>query len=283
MTGVSAWVWIGGSPPDLVPLQDARISVLDHGLTVGDGVFETCKVVDSRAFALSRHLRRLASGASALDIPMPDLGVVRSGVDAVLASTEGALVLGRLRITLTSGSRPLGDFTPAHAPTVTITASAITPSSPRTSAILVPWSRNERSPLAGVKTTSYAENLMALRFARRAGASEAVFANTRAELCEGATSNVFGIVGGHLVTPALATGCLPGVTRELVLEWFGGDEVCWSAEQFLATVDAAFLTSSLRDIHPLATLEARRWDVVDPASSRLVREFAQRARDDIDP
>jgi branched-chain amino acid aminotransferase len=279
----SAWICIDGRPPDLVPLQDARIGVLDHGLTVGDGVFETCKVVEGRAFALSRHLRRLASGAGVLDIQIPDVDELRSGVDAVLGSTDDVLALGRLRITVTAGSRPLGDSTADHPPSIIVTAVPTTPLPPRTSAILVPWPRNERSPVASVKTTSYAESLMALRFARRAGASEAVLVNTREELCEGATSNVFGIVGGRLVTPALATGCLPGVTRELILEWFGGDEVCWSAEHFLSTVDAAFLTSSLRDIHPLSSLEARRWEAVDSTSARLAREFLERARDDIDP
>ena len=81
------------------------------------------------------------------------------------------------------------------------------------------WVRNERSAVAGLKTTSYAENVVALAAARALGADEAVLANTVGELCEGTASNVFVERGGELVTPHLASGCLAGITRELVLEW----------------------------------------------------------------
>ena len=278
-----AWVWAGGGVPVLVPLADARISVLDAGLSVGDGVFETCKVIDSRAFALTRHLGRLAAGARVLEIPVPDLDVVRDGVAAVLGSGREPLPLGRLRITLTAGIRALGTATGTETPSVIITCHATEPLPAQTSAVLVPWARHERSPLVGIKSTSYAENVLALRFARRAGANEALMANTAGELCEGATSNVFGVVDGRLVTPALETGCLPGITRALVLEWFEADEVRWPTQEFLATVDAVFVTSSMRDIHPLESLDARRWSGVDPTTAHVVREFAARARADIDP
>ena len=86
---------------------------------------------------------------------------------------------------------------------------------------VVPWVRNERSATAGLKTTSYAENVVALRYAHERNASEAILANTVGELCEGTGSNVFVGVGGKLVTPPLESGCLAGITRELVIEWLG--------------------------------------------------------------
>ena len=84
--------------------------------------------------------------------------------------------------------------------------------------VVVPWPRNERSAVAGLKTTSYAENVVALAHATERGAGEAIFANLAGNLCEGTGSNVFVGVDGRLVTPPLSSGCLAGITRELVLE-----------------------------------------------------------------
>ena len=89
----------------------------------------------------------------------------------------------------------------------------------------MPWPRNERGALAGLKTTSYAENVVALAHAAERGATEAVFANLPGHLCEGTGSNVFYVVDGELRTPTLASGCLAGITRALLLEWYGGREV----------------------------------------------------------
>ena len=84
---------------------------------------------------------------------------------------------------------------------------------------MVPWVRNERSAVAGLKTTSYAENVVALAYAKERGAIEAVFANTRGELCEGTGSNVFVVRDGVVWTPPLDSGCLAGITRALAVEW----------------------------------------------------------------
>ncbi len=82
----------------------------------------------------------------------------------------------------------------------------------------VPWVRNERSAVAGLKTTSYAENVRALAYAKERGGSEAIFANTVGDLCEGTGSNIFCVYDGELVTPTLESGALAGVTRTLVLD-----------------------------------------------------------------
>ena len=94
-----------------------------------------------------------------------------------------------------------------------------------TTVVTVPWTRNEHGATAGLKTTSYAENVIALAHAVERGGSEAVFANTAGNLCEGTGTNVFYVVDGELRTPTLASGCLAGVTRALVIEWCGAREV----------------------------------------------------------
>ena len=118
----------------------------------------------------------------------------------------------------------------------------------------MPWPRNERGALAGLKTTSYAENVVALAEAKRKGATEAIFANLAGHLCEGTGSNVFYVVDGELRTPSLASGCLAGVTRALLLEWFGGVEV----DEPIGVVEKAsevFLASTTRDVQAVV-----RWD-----------------------
>ena len=120
-----------------------------------------------------------------------------------------------------------------------------------------PWVRNERSALAGAKTTSYAENLAARRFALDHGADEALLFDTRGFLSEGTASNVFVEVDGRLCTPAPANGCLAGVTAELVGELVDVDVCDHLDAGDLAATSEAFLTSSTRDVHPLAVIDDR--------------------------
>ncbi|WP_217200579.1 aminotransferase class IV [Streptomyces buecherae] len=275
-------IWLDGALRDE---SEARVSVFDHGITVGDGIFETLKAVDGVPFALTRHLDRLATSARGLGLAEPDADEVRRAVAAVLA--DNPMPLGRLRITYTGGLAPLGSDRGQSAPTLVVALSPTAPSPDTTAAITVPWTRNERSALAGLKSTSYAENVVALSAARQQGASEALFANTVGQLCEGTGSNVFLVIDGELHTPPLTSGCLPGITRALVLEWVGAKET----DLPLSALDDAeeiFLTSTLRDVqavHRLGPEGAGR--TLTPAPGEVthaaMRTFAQRAAADSDP
>ncbi len=97
-------VWINGN---MVPDDEARISIFDHGLVVGDGVFETVKVARGVPFAMSRHLARLARSAAGLGLAEPDLQQIRAGAQAVIEAS-GRPELARMRITVTGGIAPLG-------------------------------------------------------------------------------------------------------------------------------------------------------------------------------
>jgi branched-chain amino acid aminotransferase len=275
-----AWVGTrdGGSMRDA---EDARVSVLDHSFTVGDGVFETLKVTAAGPFALTRHLRRLADSARAMGMPAPDDSVVRAAVAELLAADDlGGH--GRLRITYTGGVGPLGSDRSGAAPTLVVAAAVAALWPPTTSIVTVPWTRNERSAIAGVKSTSYGENVVALQWAHDRGASEAVFGNGRGELCEGTGTNVFVVVEGSVLTPALASGCLAGITRELVVEWFGATEVHLPLD-VLESADEVFLTSSTRNVHPVTRCDDRQWPQPGPVSSALALAFGERADQDIDP
>ncbi|GAA2144469.1 aminodeoxychorismate lyase [Nocardioides koreensis] len=251
----------------------AAVRVTDHGLTVGDGVFEAIKVVDGLPFALTRHLERLARSAAGLGLPGLDEDAVRRGVAAVLEGQD--LPLGRIRITYTGGPAPLGSGRGDEPPTLVVVADAMAPWPATTRVATVPWPRNERGALAGLKTTSYAENVVALAAAKERGATEAIFANLAGHLCEGTGSNVFYVVEGELRTPTLASGCLAGVTRALVLEWFGGVEV----DEPIEAVEAAsevFLTSTTRDVQGVSAWDARELPAPGPVTREVAALWAER-------
>jgi branched-chain amino acid aminotransferase len=271
--------WVNGT---ILEAAESFVSVFDHGLTVGDGVFETTKVVDGTPFALNRHLLRLQSSARGLGLPDPDLDLVRHAVADVLLENDTTEPL-RLRITYTGGVSPLGSDRGDSAPTLVVAVAPLKVWAPRAELATVPWPRNERSPTAGLKTTSYADNVIALSYAKARGASEAVLANTAGHLCEGTGSNVFVVLGGQIVTPPLSSGCLAGVSRALVLEWIGGEE-----RDLLMTVlrdaEEIFLTSATRDIQAVQRVDDRVLpQAPGPVTQRAAEVFAKRAADDVDP
>lgn len=258
--------WING---DLVPATDAKVSVLDHGFTVADGVFETLLVSDGKVFAQDRHLARLTKSATGLGLPAPDIELISKGVTQVLSGNQ-KIDFGRVRVTLTSGSGPLGSDRVSSEPTMVISLAEQSAWPASTAVLLVPWSRNENSPLAGLKTTSYAENVYALAAAKRHEFSEAVFCDTSGRLCEGTGSNIFFVKDDQIVTPSEASGLLRGVTRDLVIELAresGFDVVERDVDpQELWSADEIFITSSTRDVHPVT--ELARLDSTDTVVDR---------------
>jgi branched-chain amino acid aminotransferase len=276
--------WVGERDAgDLVDAEQARISVFERGFTVGDGVYETLTVTGGTPFALTRHLARLEASAAVLGLPAPDLEVVRYAVAEVLAANASDIrQLGRLRITYTAGVAPLGRDRGDQDPSLVVAVARATPWPATTSIVTVPWTRNELSAVAGAKTTSYAENVVALRRASERGASEAVLSNTRGELCEGTGTNIFVVIDGRVLTPPLSSGCLPGVTRELVIEWFGAREETLPMS-VLDVAEEIFVTSSTRGVHPVTSADDRQWDIAGPTSRDLQASFDERAAKRIDP
>ncbi|MFI9581662.1 aminotransferase class IV [Streptomyces sp. NPDC052236] len=271
-------LWVNGA---LTDADHASVSVFDHGLTVGDGVFETVQAVHGQPFALTLHLDRLARSARGLGLPDPDHGEVRRACAAVLAANP--MALGRLRITYTGGLSPLGSDRGTAGPTLVVALGEAKRRHDTTSVITVPWARNERGALTGLKTTSYAENVVALARAREQGASEALFANTVGQLCEGTGSNVFVVLDGELHTPPLASGCLAGITRALTVAWTGAKETDLPFD-VLDRAEEIFLTSTLRDVQGVRRVDGRELaDAPGPVTAKALRIFEERAAADRDP
>ena len=148
--------------------------------------------------------------------------------------------------------------------------------------VTVPWPRNERGALAGVKSTSYAENVVALAEAAKHDASEAVFANLAGHLCEGTGTNVGYVVGGEVRTPTLASGCLAGVTRALLLEWYDVHEVDEPIE-VLDSAEEIFLLSTTRDVQAVHRWNDRDLEAPGPITRQLMELWAAREAEDVDP
>lgn len=275
--------WIGdGCTGRLVGPDLARVSIMDHGFTVGDGVFETLKVTPEGAFAMRRHLARLVSSAAATGAALPDVDHVREACDAVITANREELgPLARLRITWTSGAAPLGSDRVDADPTLVIAVMAQQPWPETTSAITIPFVRNPRSLVAGVKTTSYGENVVALMRAHAAGASEAILGTVDGLLSEGTGSNIVIVREGQATTPTLASGCLAGITRALALEWLDIVEHDVPLDSLL-DADEVLLLSSTRDVHPVTRLDGRVLSA-GPVGAALREEFAARASAQIDP
>jgi branched-chain amino acid aminotransferase len=275
-------VWVDGA---LVDADAPAVSALDHGVTVGDGAFETAKVDRGEPFAVTRHLRRLDRTIVGLGLPPVDHDRISEGIDAVLA--RPAIDFGRLRFTVTGGRGPLGSD--RHDSDLTHIVTAVPHARPEAhgAVLTVPWVRNERAATAGLKTTSYADNVIALAYAKERGALEALFANTRGELCEATGSNVFVVLDGVVRTPPLDSGCLAGITRELVLEWCADEGVRVVEETLpldvLERADEVFLTSSIKDVFPVSAVDGRTVVAPGPVTATVRDVWARRSALGVDP
>jgi branched-chain amino acid aminotransferase len=277
--------WNGG----LCAAGEVRISPFDHGLLVGDGVFETVRVYGGQPFAWRRHLDRLAHSAAGLGLGLPPRDELRAAADAVLAANR--LTEARLRITVTGGVSPLGSERGDAPVTVIVAATEVVPGAAATTVAISPWPRNEHGATAGLKTTSYAENVRALAYARELGATEAVLENTQHQLCEATGSNVFVVSEGVVRTPPASSGCLLGVTRALVVELCPSlglpvEEVPLPLHALIDDADEAFLTSTVREVQGIA--EIAGWghtfaDAPGPVTRVLAAAFDDLVASDLDP
>lgn len=299
-------VWVNGH---LGAPTDATVSATDRGVLLGEGVYETCGVMAGTPFALQRHLDRLRRSADlvGLSVPWADDGlrsIVTDVLDAAQEPSDTAcppapqggarpfpVVTGRLRLTVTGGDGPLGpDNREPALPTLLVMAGPTHKWATTSRVVIGPWRINERAPSVGVKATSHLDGVLALRSAQAAGADEALMANTTGALCEGTGSNVFLVVDGELSTPSLATGCLGGITRQLVCELLAAEGTPVVERDDLSIDDLrrateVFLTSSTRNVHPVESVDGTRPSapVPGPTTRRAAEALASLQSRDLDP
>lgn len=275
-------VWINGT---VVALSGARLSPASAGALYGWGVFTTIGVADGKPRAFEAHWERLAAHAERLEVALAwDSDAVREGLDALLAAS--GIDTGRARVTVLRASAGLWGEPGGRESDATILV-ASRPGGAREPAALTvsPYRLNTASPLAGVKATAYVEHLLALEEARSRSFDEAILLNERGEVVEATAANLFWARDGELFTPALATGCVAGVTRRFVLAAAARRRIRVTETGFplsaVGEADEVFLTNSgwglvpvkQFDIHayaapgPMATLLARDVEVATASSS----------------
>ncbi len=281
MPDCQRFIWMNGQ---ILPLPNAGVSPFDAGYLLGDGVFETLRTYGGRPFAMTRHWRRLKTACDILGISAPSREVFSHAMtETLLANDCGE---ARVRFTVTRGSQvPQAE---AQEPTMTVTLSPLSTFSLMETIVTVPWPRNERSALRGIKSLSYGENILAMRHAKARNAGEALFGNTRSDLCEGTASNVFIIQNGCIATPSLNSGCLPGVTRELVIECAKLNGIRVDETELpmdcLNDAEEAFLTSSTRQVQPITRVNGKTISQsVGPVGRRVAELFKELVSENADP
>jgi branched-chain amino acid aminotransferase len=274
----------------ITPLEDARVSVLDRGFLYGDSVFETIRTYEGRPFALGRHLSRLEHSASLVHIPLPvpSAELAREVLEAVAAA---GFPESYVRLMITRGQGELGlDPALAERPLRVILVQPLSPPPEEAYAkgigavTYVTRRASDQTPAAGAKIGNYLVSVLAMRDARREGAGEALIVDAEGRVVEGATSNVFFVRGGALVTPPEDAGILAGISRAIVLDVAREANL---AVEFRAPVigelgsfDEVFISSSIREILAVVRIDGRAVGagLPGPTYLRLLSAFRARAR-----
>jgi len=247
--------------------EEAHISVYDRGFLYGDSIFETVRTYGGRPFALAEHLSRLARSAERLFIDLP------VSLETITAEVEQGIALAQnpessARIMITRGSGPLGlDPGLAQNPNRVVLVEPFVPPTAEAyengiGAITYRTVRStDATPAAGAKVANYLTSVLAIREARKHDAVEAFIVDGRGNVLEGTTSNVFIVKEGRLITVPEESGILSGITRAYVLraaERLGLAVVIRDIrEEELASADEIFISSTLREVLPVARVDGR--------------------------
>ena len=274
---------------EIGPADAARVSILDHGFTFGDGVYETLRTYGGRPFRLDRHLVRLRASADRLGIAVPrgDAELSRE-LEALLARASNPE--SYIRIIVTRGQGDISyNFERVKGPTVVMVAKPL-PGYPAAhyadgvDVVVASVRRNHRLSLDPIiKSCNLLNNILAVREAQARGAVEALLLNLEGEVAEGASTNVFAVRAGTVLTPPLAAGILAGITRDVVLELAPRLGLPAREERLtlgdLLAADEVFLTSTTRELAPVARVDGRPigGGRPGPLTRRLLAAFREEA------
>lgn len=240
---------------EIIDANNARLYAASSAALYGRGVFTTVAVYEKKAFLWEKHWKRLNDNARKIGLNVSEFSedFFKTALDDLIE--KNALTDARARITLfDAGANHIWNFGAEKKTSLLITTAErrVAPSNLRLT--VSPFPINSHSPLAGVKSCSYLENLLALEDARAQGFDEAVRVNERGEIVSACMANVFWYErgGAELFTPSLRTGCLPGTTREFVIENHAVREIEKNVTDFLRDAESVFLTSAGIGIAPVS-------------------------------
>jgi branched-chain amino acid aminotransferase len=271
----------------LEPERGPHISALDRGFTLGDGVFDTIRVVQGRPFRLAEHLDRLAASAATVGLPLPAGPQELAAAVAELLEANG-LSDAIVRITVSRGVPTERGVLPPESP-ISSLAIVATPFGGYPEeryergyrAVVSRVRRNPTSPLSRIKSCNYLDSVLAGMEAARQGADEALLLATSGELACGSSSNLFLVLGGTLVTPSLESGVLDGVTRRAVMELARQLGVpCQQRDvlpEEMPTAREVFVTNTALGVMPVVSVDGRAVGpgVPGPLTRRLRRAYEE--------
>ncbi len=257
-------IWLDGN---LVDESEAKVSVFDHGLLYGDGVFEGIRIYNGRIFRLEEHIRRLFDSAKAILLKMPwtQEEVCKATCDTVAAND---LKDGYIRLVITRGAGELG-LNPylCPKPTMFIIASSIKlypDETYRDGLAIITCATRRPAPgalMPQVKSLNYLNNIMAKVEAIQSGALEAVMLNEQGYVAECTGDNLFLLKNGTLLTPLISDGALDGITRTVIIELAEKLDVpfkeCSLTRYDIYTADECFLTGTAAEVIPVVALDRR--------------------------
>lgn len=245
---------------EIMSAAEATIPATDEGLLRGDGAFEVMRIYDGRPYAFEEHMARLERSAANLRLPV-DLEAVRAEVYRLLAQAGTGPAHGQLRVVVTRGGRRLILTEPLHRGVERARLMTITYSPTRI--------------LDGVKSLSYAANMLATRLAVEAGFDEALLVSPHGRVLEAPTSSFFWVKDGAVFTPPLSEHILASITRALVIDVAGAEEHVCTLED-LDGADEAFLASTTREVQPVVAIDEHVYPGDRPVITRLAAEVAAR-------
>jgi branched-chain amino acid aminotransferase len=258
-TGAASLASLDG---EIMLASEAMIPATDEGLIRGDGVFEVIRVYDGRPYAFEPHMRRLARSAENLRLPL-DVESVRADAHRLLAQAGAGPDHETLRVVITRGGRRLLMTEPLTLPPERARLMSVTYSPTRI--------------LDGVKSLSYASNMLASRLARENGFDEALLVTPHGRVLEGPTSSIFWVSGDRLLTPPLDEHILASITRALVLEVTDAREQSCTLDELIGA-DEVFLASTVREVQTVVAIDEHEFGGPGPVTRSAAEAVEARIR-----
>jgi branched-chain amino acid aminotransferase len=261
--GVSSLASLDG---EIMPAAEAMIPATDEGLIRGDGVFEVVRVYGGRPFGFEQHLARLQRSADNLRLAL-DVEAVRADGHRLLAHAGPGPDHELLRIVLTRGGRRLLLTEPLPLSSERLRLKSVTYSPSRV--------------LDGIKSLSYAANMLAGRLAREQGYDDALLVTPHGRVLEAPTSSVFWVQGEQIFTPPLDEHILASITRAVVLDVTDAQERVCELDQLFAA-DEVFIASTTREVQPVSAVDERTYEGDSGVTARAAAAVGERIRSELD-
>lgn len=247
----------------VMPADEARIPATDQGLVRGDGVFEVVRVYGGRPFALEGHFDRMQRSADNLRLPI-DIAALRGDLDRTLQAVPGHDGLARAFVTRGGHRVVLLEPLPLLPPVMRLGTVTYAPT----------------RVLDGVKSLSYAGNMLATRLAVEQGFDEALLVSPHGRVLEAPTASFFWVRDSKIFTPPLDDHILASITRALVIELMGAQEAHTTLDD-IRTADEAFLASTVREALPVSGVDDHELAVDGPVTAETGRVLGARIADEL--